>query len=65
LESRWQRAWCRDAADLEARGVKLEKTAREAEASRHARRRVMLGLILGESLKSHELGAKPEQVGRS
>jgi trigger factor len=27
-----------------------------------ARRRVTLGLILGELLRSHELGAKPEQV---
>jgi trigger factor len=50
-------------ADLEARGVKLERLPVNPEAlEAQARRRVTLGLILGELVKSHELGAKPEQV---
>jgi trigger factor len=50
-------------ADLEARGVKLERLPVNREAlEEQARRRVMLGLILGELVKSQELGAKPEQV---
>jgi trigger factor len=50
-------------ADLEARGVKLEKLPVNPEAlEAQARRRVALGLILGELVKSHDLGAKPEQV---
>jgi trigger factor len=50
-------------ADLEARGVKLERLPVNPEALEgQARRRVTLGLILGELVKSQELGAKPEQV---
>ena len=50
-------------ADLEARGVKLERLPVNPEALEgQARRRVALGLILGELVKSHQLGAKPEQV---
>ena len=50
-------------AELEARGVKLERLPVNPEAlEAQARRRVTLGLILGELVKSHELGAKPEQV---
>ena len=50
-------------ADLESRGVKLERLPVNPEALEgQARRRVTLGLILGELVKSHELGAKPEQV---
>ena len=50
-------------ADLEARGIKLERLPVKPEALEgQARRRVALGLILGELVKSHELGAKPEQV---
>ena len=50
-------------ADLEARGVKLEKLPVSPEAlEAQARRRVTLGLILGEAVKAHDLGAKPEQV---
>ncbi len=50
-------------ADLEARGVKLEKLPVSPEAlEAQARRRVTLGLILGEVVRAHDLGAKPEQV---
>jgi trigger factor len=50
-------------ADLEARGVKLERLpVNPAALEEQARRRVMLGLVLGELVKSQELGAKPEQV---
>jgi len=50
-------------ADLEARGVKLERLPVTPEAlEAQARRRVTLGLILGEVVRTHDLGAKPEQV---
>jgi trigger factor len=50
-------------ADFEARGLKLEKLPVSPEAlEAQARRRVTLGLILGEVVKAHDLGAKPEQV---
>jgi trigger factor len=50
-------------ADFEARGLKLEKLPLSPEAlEAQARRRVTLGLILGEVVKAHDLGAKPEQV---
>jgi trigger factor len=50
-------------ADLESRGVKLEKLPIDPAALEgHARRRVTLGLILGELVKVHGLAAKPEQV---
>ncbi len=50
-------------AELEARGVRLERLPAKPEALEgQARRRVTLGLILGELVKSHGLGAKPEQV---
>jgi trigger factor len=50
-------------ADLESRGVKLEKLPVNPEAiEAQARRRVTLGLILGELVKTQGLAAKPEQV---
>jgi trigger factor len=50
-------------ADLESRGVKLDKLPIRPEAlEEQAKRRVALGLILGELVKSHALGAKAEQV---
>jgi len=50
-------------ADLESRGVKLDKLPVNPEAlEQQARRRVALGLILGELVKAHGLAAKPEQV---
>ncbi len=50
-------------ADLESRGVKLDKLPVNPEAlEQQARRRVTLGLILGELVKAHGLAAKPEQV---
>src|SRR3989441_895767 len=63
VEIEMQRMVRQTRADLEARGVKLERLPVKPEALEgQARRRVMLGLILGELVKSHELGAKPEQV---
>src|SRR5258708_6332097 len=63
VEIELQRVVQKTRADLEARGVKLERLPVNPEAlERQARRRVTLGLILGELVKSHELGAKPEQV---
>lgn len=50
-------------ADLQNRGVKLDKLpVNPAALEGQARRRVALGLILGELVKAHDLGAKPEQV---
>lgn len=63
VEIELQRMVQQTRADLEARGVKLEKLPVSPEAlEAQARRRVTLGLILGEVVKSHDLGAKPEQV---
>jgi trigger factor len=50
-------------AELQSRGVKLDKLpVSPAALEEQARRRVALGLILGELVKAHELGAKAEQV---
>jgi len=63
VEIEMQRMVQQTRADLEARGIKLERLPVKPEALEgQARRRVALGLILGELVKSHELGAKPEQV---
>jgi len=63
VEIELQRMVQQTRADLEARGVRLEKLPVHPEALEgQARRRVTLGLILGELVKSHELGARPEQV---
>jgi trigger factor len=50
-------------AELEARGVRMEKLPVNSEAlEQRARRRVALGLILGELVRAHSLGPKPEEV---
>jgi len=50
-------------ADLESRGIKLDQLPINPELfEQQAKRRVTLGLILGELVKAHDLGAKPEQV---
>ena len=50
-------------ADLEARGIKLEQLPINPEAfEAQAKRRVSLGLIIGELVKTHKLNAKPEQI---
>ncbi|HZF19311.1 MAG TPA: trigger factor [Burkholderiales bacterium] len=50
-------------AELEARGVKLEKLPVDPQVlEERARRRVALGLVVGELVKEHALAAKPEQV---
>jgi trigger factor len=49
--------------DLAARGVKTEATPLPRDLFEHqAQRRVTLGLILAEVVKTHALQAKPEQV---
>lgn len=63
VEMELQRMVQQARADLESRGVKLEKLPIDPAALEgHARRRVTLGLILGELVKVHGLAAKPEQV---
>jgi trigger factor len=50
-------------ADLESRGMKSDRLPLSVEAiEQQARRRVTLGLILGELVKTQGLAAKPEQV---
>ncbi|HKQ24155.1 MAG TPA: trigger factor [Burkholderiales bacterium] len=49
--------------DLESRGLKADKVPMPREAFEpEARRRVSLGLILGELVKKHGLEAQPDQV---
>jgi trigger factor len=50
-------------ADLESRGMKMENLPVDPQLfEEQAKRRVALGLIVGEAVKKHDLGAKPEQV---
>lgn len=50
-------------ADLAQRGMKLEKLPFDPTMFEgQAKRRVTLGLIVGEMIKEHQLAAKPEQV---
>jgi len=50
-------------AELESRGVKADRLPMGIEAiEQQARRRVALGLVLGELVRAHGLAAKPEQV---
>jgi trigger factor len=50
-------------AELESRGVRLEKLPVDPQAlEERARRRVALGLVVGELVREQSLGAKPEQV---
>ncbi len=49
--------------DLKARGLKLEDMPIGPQVfEEQARRRVSLGLIMGECIRKHDLGAKPQQV---
>lgn len=53
------------AEDLKARGLKIEDMPIGPQVfEEQARRRVALGLIMGECIKKHDLGAKPQQVRR-
>ncbi len=50
-------------ADLESRGMKMENMPIDPQIfEEQAKRRVALGLIVGEAVKRNDLGAKPEQV---
>jgi trigger factor len=63
IEIELQRMVQQARAELEARGVKLEKLPVNPEAlEERARRRVALGLILGELVREQSLSPKPEQV---
>jgi len=63
VEIEMQRMVQQTRAELEARGVKLEKLPIDPGAlEERAKRRVALGLIVGELVREQSLGAKPEQV---
>jgi trigger factor len=50
-------------ADLESRGMKMEQLPINPQVFEdQARRRVTLGLVVGELVKAHGLAAKPEQI---
>jgi len=51
------------AEDLKGRGLKIEDMPIGPQVfEEQARRRVALGLIMGECIRKHDLGAKPQQV---
>jgi trigger factor len=63
VESEMQRLVQQARADLESRGMKTDRLPLDPDAlEQQARRRVALGLILGELVKTRGLAAKPEQV---
>jgi len=63
VEIELQRMVQQTRAELEARGLKLEKLPVDPQAlEERARRRVALGLVLGELVREQSLGARPEQV---
>ena len=63
VEMEVQRMLQQTRAELESRGLKLEKLpVNPAALEERAKRRVALGLIIGELVKEQSLGAKPEQV---
>jgi len=63
VELEVQRMLQQTRAELESRGLKLEKLPVDPGAlEERAKRRVALGLIIGELVKEQSLGAKPEQV---
>jgi trigger factor len=50
-------------ADLQARGLKMEQMPIDPQVFEdQAKRRVALGLIVGELVRKHDLAAKPQQV---
>jgi trigger factor len=63
VEIETQRLVQQTRADLESRGLKMERLPVNPETfEQQAKRRVALGLILGELVKAQGLAAKPEQV---
>jgi trigger factor len=63
VEIELQRMVQQTRAELESRGLKLEKLPVDPQAlEERARRRVALGLVLGELVRTESLGAKPDQV---
>ena len=63
VEIEVQRMLQQTRAELEARGLKLEKLPVDPAAlEERAKRRVALGLVIGEVVREQSLGAKPEQV---
>jgi trigger factor len=63
VEMEMQRLVQQSRADFENRGMKMDRLPVNPEVfEQQARRRVALGLILGELVKAHGLAARPEQV---
>lgn len=63
IEMELQRLVQNARADLESRGMKMENLPIDPQVFEdQAKRRVALGLIIGEAVRKHDLGAKPEQV---
>jgi trigger factor len=63
IEMEMQRLVQQTRADLESRGVKSDRLPFGVDAlEQQARRRVALGLVLGELVKANGLAARPEQV---
>jgi trigger factor len=63
VEMEVQRLVQQTRAELESRGMKADRLPMGIDAiEQQARRRVALGLVLGELVKSEGLAAKPEQV---
>jgi trigger factor len=63
VEMEVQRLVQQTRAELESRGMKSDRLPVGIEVlEQQARRRVSLGLILGELVKAHGLAARPEQV---
>lgn len=63
VEDEMQRLVQSARTDLEARGIKMEQLPIDpAVFETQARRRVSLGLIMSELVKTHSLAPKPEQI---
>jgi len=63
IEAEIQRLLEQARADLEGRGIKMDQMPLKPELFEpQAKRRVALGLIVGELVKTHGLAATPEQV---
>ena len=63
IEMEMQRLVQQARADLEGRGIKMDQVPLNPEGfEAQAKRRVALGLIIGEMVKAHGVAATPEQV---
>ena len=63
VEMELQRLVSAARTDLQSRGLKMEQMPIDPQLFEdQAKRRVALGLIVGELVRKHDLGAKPQQV---